>query len=177
LKLLIIVFLSLFISAQAIAVDYRLNLSLNPVGLIFGVANLGLDWAPSDNFTVGASYATASLSDDDIEIESNGFGLKLQYFFYEAFNDSWYMATSYNSSHGEALNVRSLREEKIDLYSFTASLGYMWISGPVNFQLGIGVQQIFLDEQTPGQNSFDFSSFEGVLPYADFNLGFAFGVF
>ncbi len=148
------------------------NIRLNPVGLLFGVANLGADFAVNENFTLGGNVSYWNLDVGSSEADVFGYGVRGQLFFDEVFTDSWYAAASVSLSQARARNTNSGNEASVDGFTISGIIGYMWIWDNFNMQLGGGVQIINLDETA--NSDIDFAGLGGTLPTIEYSLGWAF---
>lgn len=150
----------------------KININLSPLGLVLGVTNIGFDYAVARKFTLGGSFTYISLDSGAIEASATGLEIKGQYFFTEAFTNSWYLLGMYAYTSGEATNNLTLDEANLDVTSLGALGGYMWMWTNFNIQLGLGVQSLSVEQTT--SSNVDTSDFDGSFAYLDFRLGWAF---
>lgn len=146
------------------------NIRVNPLGLLFGSFNVGADFAVSDQFTLGGGGSYSSLSSGSTKASAFGIEARAQYFFDKVFTDDWYLAPffAYSSGTGED-GINS--DIDVTVTSFGAAIGYMWIWDNFNIQFGGGLQSLSIDADS---NATNFTSLDGVLPYLEFTLGYAF---
>ncbi len=150
----------------------KFNISVNPLGLAIGIGNIGLDYAITDQVTLGGNLSYANLDTGDIEASANGFGLKAQVFANGAFTNSWYASVFYSAASGDAEDTFDGDTASIDISSMGLTGGYMWIWENFNIQFGGGFQSISVDASS--NTGVDIDDIEGTGLALDFTLGWAF---
>ncbi|MCB0379423.1 MAG: DUF3575 domain-containing protein [Bdellovibrionales bacterium] len=157
----------------ASANDKFVNIRVNPIGVLAGVANLGADFALTDNFTLGVQGSYIKLSVTDTEATANSYGVAAQYFFTEAFADSWYLGASYEFLSSDAKNKTTNEQASLDGSIVGGVIGYMWMWTNFNIQLGLGFQALKI-ESPPAGSTINIDDLNLTLPRIDFSLGWAF---
>lgn len=152
--------------------DKTLNIRLNPVGLLYGVSSLGVDFTLSERFTLGPQVAFYELEDGNNDADVLSYGARGQFFFDQVYTDSWYLAGTLDFVNAETENSTTFEEDDVTGFSTSLLLGYMWMWDTVNMQLGAGLQNTELDDATAA--TIDTASISGLEPVAEFNFGLAF---
>lgn len=168
-----LVVLSLFVIPPTLASAKTVNVRVNPLGLLFGVTNAGIDVALTNHFTLGVEGQFFEIKSGSTEAQSSSYGARAQYFFTEALADSWYLAGFYNIVSAEAENTLTNESASVDGSVVGGVFGYMWMWSNFNIQLGFGYQSITIEESTTA-SSIDFDALNTSLPVIEFNLGWAF---
>lgn len=159
----------------------RFNIHTNPLTWIVGLYSLGADVAITDNLTLGGSYNIFDFSgnefEDNIDATAKGFGLRVQYFFNQAFSNSWYLTGFYDSTDGEVDDTDSNQFADFSVNSAGITAGYFWIWGNFNLQVGLGFQQNNVkvtDSTLSAQDQADIEDLDGTNITGDLRIGFAF---
>jgi len=144
---------------------HTVNLSVSPVGLLFGVATLNADFKVAESLTFGPSALYSSLSAGTVSATSYGFGANLNFYLgHPVFTDSCILngTVSYvnaSNSFGSSSGV-----------SAGANIGYWWFwHGGFNLGLGLGLQYVSLNYASLG-----LGSISGVMPNGFLNIGYSF---
>lgn len=167
----------LFIGAvqAAHSAEKTVNLSVNPLGLAFGAANMNADFAVSESLTFGPSISYASFSATGLNADlttntttgsATGFGVNMNWFMgNKALTDSWFLNPFV--MYAKASSSQNLSASGT---SFGANIGYWWFwESGINLGLGLGIQKLNIDLATLG-----LGSISGTLPSAMFQFGYAF---
>lgn len=165
--------LMLLFSTQAMAAGKSVNIRVNPLGLLAGVANVGVDFALTNHFTLGAQASYLKLSTGNTEATANSFGVRGQLFINDAFTDSWYFALSGDMLNADAENDVTNETASVTGTSYGVLAGYMWMWTNFNIMLGFGIQSINIEEDTSAP-TVDISGLNTTYPALEFNLGWAF---
>ncbi len=142
-----------------------MNVTVNPLGLFVGSANVGVDFPVAPNITVGPSLSFAQYS--TLTTEGTGFGIGAKSDIYlsgEVFADSWVVQPF------AAFGQVSVNDASSSGLSIGVLFGHSWFwpSG-FNINAGLGAQYLSYDFEAVG-----LGSVSGILPAANFALGYAF---
>ena len=150
--------------------NHTMNVRVDPLSLLFGAANVGADFAVSDQWTLGGGVSYSSYKSGDTKASAFGVEGRAQFFFNQVFSDSWYLAPyfTYAQGTGESTTVSDVT---VSVTQIGAIIGYMWIWENFNIQLGGGFRHISIDADS---NASTFDDLSGVIPALEFNLGYAF---
>lgn len=185
-KWMILTFLGLVLMNNAYAQneksDTGVNIHVNPIMWLAGIYSIGLDVAVSSKVTLGGSYnhfkfTSSDFNNDDIDAKANGFGLRVQYFLNEAFQDGWYFTGFGDFSKGDVEDTVTSEFAKFNVNSMGATVGYFWRWTNFNIQLGLGLQNSTIsvrDSTLSAQDKKDLEDLEGINPTGDFRIGLAF---
>jgi hypothetical protein len=159
----------------------RFNVHTNPLTWIVGLYSIGADVAITDNVTLGGSYNIFDFSGDEfeenIDASANGLGFRAQYFFNQAFTDSWYLTGFFDSTKGEVDDTSTNQFADFRVNSTGVTAGYFWIWNNFNIQLGLGFQQNNVkvtDSTLSAQDRADLEDLDGASITGDFRIGLAF---
>ena len=159
----------------------RFNIHTNPLTWVVGLYSIGADVAVADKLTLGGSYNVFNFSgdefEDNIDASANGFGLRAQYFFNQAFADSWYLSGFYDSTKGEVDDTDTNQFADFKVNSTGVTAGYFWIWGNFNLQLGLGFQRNNVevtDSTLSPEDQADIEDLDGTSVTGDLRIGFAF---
>lgn len=158
-----LLFLFTFVSGFAFA--QSTNITVNPLGLLLGTANLGVEFKVSDNLTVGPSASFSHIKSGSESATGFGLGAKLDvYLSSDAFTDSWVLTPFFGWGR------YSNNDDSINAFAGGVVFGYYWIwpSG-FNMNFGLGIQYISADFDEIG-----LGDVSAVLPAGNFSLGYAF---
>lgn len=141
------------------------NITVNPLGLLLGAANVGVEFKLTDSVALGPQLAFAKVSSGINDATGLGAGVKADFYLSSStFSDSWVLSPSVNyfrfTNNSQTASGLSL----------AAIIGYSWFwpSG-FNMNLGFGIQYLTLDFTDLG-----LASVSGTLPAGNFSLGWAF---
>jgi hypothetical protein len=141
------------------------NITVNPLGLFVGSANVSADFAVGEALAIGPSFSYAQIKSDDLTASSWGIGGGLSYFFNgTVFEDSW-IANPFVNFGKSTLDSDSVSGLTVGLLF---NYGWFWPSG-FNLYLGFGVQYLTADFEALG-----LGSISGIVPALNFSLGWAF---
>lgn len=142
-----------------------MNITVNPLGFFFGLANVGAQFKASDKFSIGPSVSFGQYKSGDDKATSFGVGADaVLYLSGTTFEDSWYLGPffSYASASNNGTTVSGI--------GVGATIGYWWFwENGFNLSLGVGVQYVSLDFTKLG-----LSSISGTLPSMQFSIGYSF---
>lgn len=162
-------------TAESTGPDKDLNIRVNPLGFIFGAANVQFDIGISDSFTLGPSLSYASVkatstttvngtttSSSSVSSSAFGVGARANLFLgHSRFTDGWYLGPEVGFASAKAGSTSASG------LSVGAVVGYGWFwEKGFNIMFGLGVQYISVDTAV--------FSVGGVLPAGEFTLGYAF---
>lgn len=153
--------------------NQRFNVYINPIGVLLGVANVGLDFAVSNKLTLGASLSYLDQTDGDVEVEASGAGVRAQLFARDVFTNSWYGTLSYDYATGDGEDTFDGDTASIDLSVLGLKAGYMWRWTNFNIQLAGGIQNVSVDSESTSGNV-DIDDLDGTGLALDFSLGLLF---
>jgi hypothetical protein len=142
------------------------RLSAGPLGLLLGIGNFTYERALSPHFSFEVSPAFLYWGFSDEKLMGGGLGLGASYYFKGSAPKGFRLNAGVTPGYVSADSSGSDSESAL-FVSTKATLGYnfVWRSG-FSLGLGAGVQYAYV-----GFDDFN-SSFNGVLPALDFNLGF-----
>lgn len=126
-------------SAQA-AGDKSWNVRTRPLSLALGMINAQVDYAISDNLTVGPDFTSWNLTIGDYDVSASGFGVGANYYFDNVFNDSWYVSGGYSSASATVKYKSSLYgnlEASAQVAGVAIGGGYHWFWESFNLNLGL----------------------------------------
>lgn len=141
------------------------NIRVNPVGLLFGVANATWDIGTSDRVTVGPSAAFTTRSANGVTATGFALGVETNFFLgNDRFTDSWIFSPSagFASASGNGQSASGM--------AVGANLQYGWFyDSGFNIGLGGGIQYVSIDYSDLG-----LGTVSGLLPSITFTMGYAF---
>lgn len=154
--------------------EKSLNVSVNPLGFFFGVANLNVDFGIGESIAIGptiqyAKYSSASVTvgttTSTTEATGVGFGANFTYFIGRpSFTDSWFINPFITY---QSLKNGSASQSGV-MYGANIGYGWYWSSG-LNLSLGLGIQNVSVDLAALG-----LGTVSGTLPSGKIQLGYAF---
>ncbi len=175
----------LFVAAFAVfgltVVNAQKNVvKVNPLGLIFGSAELSYERAISEKgaFEISASYMSidATFNNSTEETGISGVGAEAKYkFYFSSVNDAprgWYAAplANFYSITGKEGSSKG----KVNTVGGGAVAGYQWVFGGGNtgFALDLNLGAQYLSVSTSGD--INGTSIDGIIPRLGISLGYAF---
>lgn len=153
------------------AADRTINLTVNPLGLALGSANMNADFAVTESLTVGPSLSYSSYKSTGVTATSTtatayGMGVNVNWFMgNKALTDSWFLNPFFMYAKATSnLNTSASGT------TFGANIGYWWFwESGINLGLGLGVQQLNIDLSSIG-----LGGISGTLPSAILQFGYSF---
>jgi hypothetical protein len=169
LGLVFVTFLALACASSAFALEEKpeksSNIRVNPLGLMFGVANATWDIGAAERFTIGPSAAFTTRTSNGVTATGYGFGVDTNFFLgHDRFTDSWIFSPFIGYAHASSSNGSASGS------SLGANIQYGWFyDSGFNIGLGGGIQYISIDYSSLG-----LGTASGLLPSITFTLGYAF---
>lgn len=172
--------LSVFIIVIAFSARAQVDLSVNPLTLLFKSVDIHAEYRVYDNIGVELtpSFTYRNYGNiDSKDYTSNGFGIKLigkYYFIPEAGCDKWNIGPyfkygSIRLSQKDGPNIIKSTRFAIGVY-----LGYKWVTtNNVIIELGFGMGRAFVNKLSSADQSYDISS---LLSFFNIDLTTKFGV-
>lgn len=141
-----------------------MNVTVNPLGLLFGGANAQFDYALGESWAIGGRLAYSSYSSGSSTATGYGLGVGGTYFGNGVMRDGFeaMLGVDYMSASGNSVSVTG------SAISAMAGYGWFW-DGGFNMNVAGGIQSVNLDFTRLG-----LGSISGTLPKLAFNLGYAF---
>ena len=133
----------------------QVDVTINPIGLLFGDLNVGFDFVLSDNLSVEGTIGIATGSDDLVDAESKYFGLPITVFGKYYFNpnngadkfyvDAWLRFVN-RSYKWEGDNASSYVDYSQTRVGIGFGIGYKIVSdGNFVFDIGLGAGRALVD--------------------------------
>ncbi len=141
-----------------------MNISVNPLGLVLGSANIQFDYKLAQSFTLGGRLSYAKYSSSTVTATSTGLGAVGIYYFKGALLDGFrgLFGFDYISATGNGASISGTS------FSLLGGYGWFWPGG-FNMSLEGGIRQINLNFSGLG-----LGSYSGSGAALAFNLGYAF---
>lgn len=155
-------------SASSFAMDRSANISVNPLGLLVGLANLSADFGVAPNIAIGPELSFASVSSTSGSVKSSAtiFGVAgsmTAFLGHPRFTDSWFVRpfVGYSVVSGTSTSASGVR--------VGADFGYWWFwDSGFDLGLGLGIQYISANFSSVGV------SVSSTWPSALFQIGYSF---
>lgn len=173
-KTVLLAFLCVAFLTKGFAQDYEHSIKINPLGAIFGAANLAYEKTLSENTSVliAPSFGMLKLSG----FKYTTYGLGAEYRFYISKNhvapEGMYVAPGAGFSFGQAKYEDDHDKTKTTGFNIKGVLGYQWIwESGFTLDLNGGIQYTsfsFRDDE------FDAIPFSGILPALGVSIGYSF---
>ena len=153
-------------------------IKVNPLGLLFGSAQLGYETALNEKSAVELSLAYSSVKatvGSDSDAKATGFGGEGKYKFYFSSNydavRGWYAAPVATYASTKASSDDS--EGKLSYFGVGAVAGYQWVfgGGDSGFALDLNLGAQYISANTSGDISV--VTIDGILPRLGLSLGYA----
>ena len=152
---------------------------VNPVGLIFGSAQLGYERVLTDKsaIEISASYTRLDVTFDNSTTETeNGFGVEGKYKFYFSSSKSaprgWYAAplANYSNINGGSGD----NDGSVSIFGAGAVGGYQWVFGgnDSGFSLDLNLGAQYASISTDG--NITSTDADGIIPRLGIAIGYAF---
>jgi len=130
--------------------DVSMEVKVNPIGILFGNADLAIEFIRSDNFgiEVAPSFNSRTISTGGEDVKYNGFGLAAYakyYFNPDGPASKFYIApyVRFARTSGSLVNSDSVSNTRV---AGGMMFGYKWLSGgPITFELGLGLGRAFVN--------------------------------
>lgn len=159
--------------------DHLWNIRTQPLSLVLGIINAQVDYAISDNITIGPNFSSGSMSLLNYNVSVSGFGIEANYYFNQVFNDGWYLNGGYGSTSASVKYNSSIFgdiEGKATAAGIVIGGGYHWFWENFNLNLGLTtllsstVKVELKDSTGTTQDSYSYTSGAGLA----FAMGYAF---
>lgn len=157
---------------------FNYNVSVNPLGFVFGTYNLDFELAVGDHLTVGPAVQFASVGASGVSVTGAGGGVNLMYYFTAPrLSGGWYLSPELGYISVSASDRYSTISVSLGGVYAETTLGYHWFnSSGFNCQLGLGARYIGLGASANVNGRTD--SLPGVLHgmniIGDLRIGYAF---
>jgi hypothetical protein len=173
---------------QSYPSNRRVNVSTNPLTTLYLLPNINVEFAVTDNITLGVSGMTGGIwmhllekQNTDYEYSMYGYGASAKYYFNRALADSGYAKIAYDrlnvSGHSKIDNTGGT----VGINAYKLGAGYMWMWSSFNIQLGGDLALTDGDGQIRSTDGSKVKDLDKVLDRAeavavgiDFSIGFAF---
>lgn len=163
------------------ASDNMFNIKTAPVSGLIGIANVELDIAVSEHFTVGPSYTGFNFEHSDVDYDADAFGVRANYYFDKALAGGWLfgLTATYGdfeiSKESSGLTFTATTATRV----YTALFGYQAMWDHFNLTFGLGASYFSLPGTVTAVEGVDVleintSFLSGVTPNAEFTLGWRF---
>lgn len=116
----------------------RVNVTLNPLGVLAGAFRGAVEFEAGSNWSVGPVLGGAAIKLNDVSLSSMELGVRANYFSSGTFNDSWYIGpeVAFSSFRASSDGVTA----NISAVSGSLFGGYFWIWDSFNMNLGGGAR-------------------------------------
>jgi len=151
---------------------------VNPLGLLFGAAQVSYEKALNEEsaFEISIAFASVNASVDGTDSKATGFGAEAKYkFYFSSSHDAvrgWYAApvVNYNSATAKSGGSKGT----VAFFGGGAVAGYQWVFGGADtgFALDLNLGAQYISTSTSGDISG--LNISGVLPRLGLGLGYAF---
>lgn len=158
------------IESKTTTQDRNVNITIDPLSMILGIFDAGADFRVNSNLTLGGYFKFASYEFTNSSLTGSsrltayGGGAKMHYYLTNnALEDSWYVSPSIGF-----MPVQTFGSTQ-SVFSTGTTIGYQWVyNSGFNMNLGFGVQYISISSDMTD------SYLRGIIPAAEFRMGFAF---
>ncbi|MDQ3141201.1 MAG: DUF3575 domain-containing protein [Bacteroidota bacterium] len=145
----------------------QVDVTINPIGLLFGNISAGADIALGTEWSVepGIQLDFNNYKINDLEYKNSGFGVTgigKYYFNPEDGADKWNIGvyTQFNSGKWTANDGTTETKVTNNRFSVGFYTGYKWVSRRnIVFELGFGVGRAFVNDYSHEDDNYDFSDF------------------
>jgi hypothetical protein len=125
------------------------NFSIDPLGLLAGVANLEMEWSVADDKSIGPTLSYSNISSSTTSGSAVGFGVVLTVNVgHKVFTDGWFLRPSADYA------IATANSQSATGLGLGADVGYWWFQdNGINFALGLGYQYFTMNMASIGLNT------------------------
>ncbi|NOT37361.1 MAG: DUF3575 domain-containing protein [Saprospiraceae bacterium] len=164
----------------------QLDVSINPISILFESLDLSAEYGIKNDFGIDATlgYDFGKYDVGDVEVKNTGFGLRLigkYYFKPDDGLDRWSIGPYVRVGTRSGKFDDGVENYSVTNFKFAVGFytGYKWVSKKnIVFELGFGAGRAFVNKYTSDEDSFDAGDYPGLNfdVTGRLSLGYRFGL-